>query len=94
MWCLVRYIPLLVGDLVQEDDENWDNFLNLLKIVEYVFARVTTLDKTTYLELLIEEFLTDFTQLYPHRPLTPKMHYLIHIPTWIRRYVLLYTCSI
>lgn len=77
-WCLGRFLPLLVGDLVGEDDDKWENFICLLKIMEYVFAPVTTQDKLDYLQTLIEDYLIGFTQLYPHRPLVPKMHYLIH----------------
>ena len=84
-WCLARFLPLLIGDLVPENDEKWDNYLDLLKIMEYVFTPVTTEAKADYLVVLIEDYLTTFTQLYPERPLTPKQHYLVHIPTWIRR---------
>lgn len=72
--------------MVPENDDNWQNFLVLLKIMELTFAPVTTADKTVYLEILIENFLHDFTHLYPERPLPLKMHYLIHVPSWTRRY--------
>lgn len=84
-WCLARFFPLLVGDMVPESDERWTHFLCLLRIMEITFAPVTTIDKTHYLELLIEEFLSDFKTFYPARPLTPKMHYLVHVPAWTRR---------
>lgn len=85
-WCLGRFLPLLIGDLVHEGDKHWENFLLLMKIVDYIFSPVTTVEITSYLELLIEEFLVNFCILYPHRPPTPKMHYLIHIPSWMRRF--------
>ena len=84
-WCLGRFLPLLIGDLVAEEDDKWENFIHLLKIMEYVFAPVTTADKLDYLQTLIEDYLIGFTQLYPDRPLVPKMHYLIHMPTWMKR---------
>lgn len=62
--------------------------MRLLALMEYIFAPVTTDDKTRYMELLIEDFLSDFVDLYPERPLIPKMHYLVHMPMWIRRYAL------
>ena len=85
MWCLARFIPLLVGDLIAERDGNWENFLSLLQIIEYVFAPIITEDKTSYLEVLIDNFLREFKEIYPERSLTPKMHYLIHVPLWMRR---------
>lgn len=92
-WCLGRFLPLLVGDLLPEDNDHWINYLDLLKIIEYIFAPVITVAKLDYLQVLIEEYLANFVQLYPSRPLTPKMHYLIHIPTWTKRYVHNYTVS-
>ena len=71
-WCFARYFPLLVGDLVPEGDERWDNYLHLLTVMEYIFAPVTTVDKILYLEIVIEEFLSELAHLYPERPLTPK----------------------
>lgn len=68
-----------------EDDDHWENFLQLLTIVDYVFAPVTTESTITYTEVLIEDFLVEFRQLYPERRLTPKMHYLIHVPSWMHR---------
>ena len=81
-WCLSRFFPL-----VPEDEDRWTHYILLLQILELTFAPVTTIDKTYYLEMLIEEFLDDFKSLYPSRPLTPKMHYLVHVPSWMRKYV-------
>ena len=53
--------------------------------MEYIFAPVITTDKLDYLQMLIQDFLTEFTRLYPERPLTPKMHYLVHMPSWMKR---------
>ena len=87
MWCLGRFLPLLIGHLVPEGDCYWENFLQLLTIIDYVFAPVTNADKADYIAMLVEDFLTDFKELYPERRLIPKMHYLIHLPSWIKRYV-------
>ena len=43
-WCLGRFFHLLVGGLVPEGDEKWENYLHLLTIVDYIFAFVTTAD--------------------------------------------------
>lgn len=86
-WCLGRFLPLLLGDLVQESDKNWEVYLIFLRIMEYTFAPVITTDKLGYLQMLIQDFLTEFTHLYPDRPLTPKMHYLVHMPSWMKRLV-------
>ena len=41
MWCLGRYLPLLISDLVPDD---WQNFLRLMGIVDCIFALVTHSD--------------------------------------------------
>lgn len=84
-WCFARFFPLLVGDKVPEENDRWSNYLLLLKIMELTFAPVITTDQTIYLEMLIEEFLIGFRNLYPGRPIIPKMHYLVHVPSWTRR---------
>ena len=83
-WCLGRFLPFLIGDLVPVSDRNWAVYLQFLKIMEYIFAPITTTDKLEFLQMLIKDFLTEFTHLYPERPLTPKMHYLVHMPSWIK----------
>lgn len=90
MWCLARTLPLIFGDTVPEEDENWMNFLLLLKIVDYVFAPVTSSGIAAYLSSLIEDYLETFKELYPECPIIPKQHYMIHIPEWMVRYVKLF----
>ena len=90
MWCLGRFLPLLIGHLVPEGDIFWDNFLMLLTIMDYVFAPVTSADKADYVAMLVEDFLTDFKDLYPERRLIPKMHYMIHLPSWMKQYVYIF----
>ena len=78
-------MPMLIGDLVPEEDDHWENFLQLLTIVDYVFAPVTCESTVTYIGVLIEDFLLEFRRLYPERRITPKMHYLVHVPSWMLR---------
>lgn len=86
MWCLGRYLPVIIGDLIDEDDPHWNNYLSHLEIVDEIFAPVYSEDRIGYLKMIIEDFLYDFKSLYPNRHLTPKMHYLVHMPTWIQWY--------
>jgi len=87
MWCLGRCLPILIGDLIPEEHPYWNNFLLLLDIVNELFAPVTHPHRADYLSIIVGEFLEDFKELYPNRPLTPKMHYMVHMPTWTKRYV-------
>ena len=84
-WCLIHLLPLMIGDLIPEDNSYWGCFLILLDIVDFVCAPETTVCVAGYLRDLIKEHHVKFRQLYPHNHLTPKFHYLIHMPQWIIR---------
>ena len=80
MWTLSRFLPLVVGHLVEEDDEYWDNFLSLLDIMDILFARPLTTDACALAEVLINDHHLSFRELYPHISITLKMHSMIHMP--------------
>ena len=80
MWCLGRFLPLIIGSQLPEDDERWCLFLTLLEIVDIIFAEVTTIDKAAYLRDLITDHHSRFVQLYPNCSVIPKMHYILHYP--------------
>ena len=75
----------MIANLIPEDDQRWELFLLLLTIVDYVFAPRTSLDVVAYVRVLINDHHTKFCQLYPECTITPKMHYMIHIPVWMER---------
>ena len=46
MWCLGRFLPLLIGDLVEEENPYWENYLGHADIVDKVFVPVKSVDRT------------------------------------------------
>jgi hypothetical protein len=84
MWCLARVLPLLIGDLIPEDDSNWQNFLLLLQIEEILFGPTTSPELAAYLSVLVGEYLESFSKLYARR-IIPKQHYMVHYPRQIVR---------
>ena len=82
MWCLARMLPLVIGDLVPENEPHWEHFLCLLQIEEIVFAPRTTVQLAAYLSVLVESYLREYTSLY-EKPVTPKQHYMVHYPQQI-----------
>ena len=87
MWWLGRFLPLIIGSHMPEDDEKWCLFLTLLEIVDIIFAEVTTIDKAAYLRDLITAHHSRFVQLYPNCSIIPKMHYIVHYPRTMIRLV-------
>lgn len=83
--CLVKNIPLLFGDLIHEENKNWNLLLLLLQILNIVFSPSLTLGMTIYLKHLIVEHDILFKHLYPQRNLLPKHHFMIHYPSSIRK---------
>jgi len=82
---LARILPLLIGDLIPQDNDHWDNFLCLLKIEEILFAPRTSTELAAYLAILVHEYLDEFGNLYDRRKI-PKQHYMVHYPRQIIRY--------
>ena len=83
MWCLGRrFLPLLI----EPDNPYWENYLILLGAMDHLFGHVTTADKADYImSMLVEDFLYEFCKLYPDRRLIPKMHYMVHLGSWIKQ---------
>ncbi len=88
MWCLALHLPFLIGDQVPEDNELWQLFIKLLSITAVCFAPVVSQDQLAYLQVLIEEHHKDFCRLYPNCSVIPKMHYMVHMPSVMQRYII------
>ena len=84
MWCLSRFLPLLIGDLVPVENSRWKNFILLLQIKEIVFAPKTYVQLAAHLDVLVGDYLEGFTELN-ERPIIPKQHYMVHYPRQIVR---------
>ncbi len=61
MWLLGRILPLVIGDLVPEDNEKWLNFLLLMEIVDRLFSPHISEDSVAYLSVLISDHHSTFT---------------------------------
>lgn len=83
MWLLGRVLPLLIGDFVSDDEPKWENFLQMMEIVDLLFSPVSNSDDVAYLATLIEEHHIEFVKLYPNSSVIPKMHFMVHMPRLI-----------
>ena len=80
-------LPLMIGQNIIENEQHWENFLLMLTITDYVFGPVVSCDVIPYLKSLIKEHHENFCTLYPNAPVIPKLHYMVHLPEWLLRYV-------
>ena len=86
-WALLHYLPLVVGDLVVEDDPHWSFLLDLCHLVDIIFAPAFTVGMTEYLKEAIADHLDHLytmKQLYGDVcTLKPKHHFMVHFPSVI-----------
>lgn len=84
-WCLLRLLPLMIGDLVPEGNKHWELLLSLLSCMELMFSPQLTQGAVIFLAYLIQEHHCLFLELYPERHLKPKHHFMLHYPGAIRK---------
>ena len=85
MWYLSRLLPLILHDLIPEENLHLEFFNDLMKIFDLLVSPITSLGTTLYLRLLIQEYLQEFKKLYPDINLIPKQHFMVHYASQIRR---------
>lgn len=87
-WCLLRLLPLLVGEKIVSPTENevWQLVLQLRQIAELICAPSINIGQIAYLSVLIEEYIETRKVVFPNHPLKPKHHYLCHYPELTGRF--------
>lgn len=85
MWCLLRLLPLMIGDLIPLGNKYWNLLLLLLQCMEFIFSPSITPGATIFLAYIIQEHHSLFLELYPHLHLRPKHHFMLHYPRAIMK---------
>jgi hypothetical protein len=85
-WSLIKYLPIIVGDLVPDNDPHWLFLLDLCYLVDLVFAPMFTEGMIEYLRDVIADHLEQMKTLYGAvTTLKPKHHLMVHFPTIIKQ---------
>ncbi len=82
MLVLLKILPFILDSC--ERDEYFQVIIELIEIVQILFAPVISLATIAKLKLLIKQHLSNMKRLFPKNNITPKQHYLIHIPEQIK----------
>ena len=90
MWNLMANLSVMIGHKVPRGDGKWECFLFLVDIVKLCSARTMAAAHAGYLGVLINEHHQQFVKCYPGVSITPKLHYMVHFPKQIKRYVCIY----
>ena len=85
LWCLIRYLPLMISDLIPEGNEQLELLLLLLECMDFIFSPEVTVGETVFLKQIIKDHHDYFLTMYPDRHLKPKHHFMTHYPQQIRQ---------
>lgn len=84
MQCPFSFLSFIIADKKPEDDEHWEVYLMLSRIVDMLYCDRLTISNTVELELLIEEHHLRFKALFPDFSLKKKkQHNMVHYPNSI-----------
>lgn len=83
LWSLLRFLPLMIGDFVPENEIVWEFLLILKDIVDIVLSPVISIDYISYLSDLLNEHHNLFKEIFKDAKLKPKHHFLVHYPKLI-----------
>nr|XP_054775592.1 uncharacterized protein LOC129284158 [Lytechinus pictus] len=82
-WCLMRHFCLMMGDLVEVDNEYWEVIVLLLQCMDMIFSPGITREDTYFLKHLIRDHHELYLQVFEEH-LRPKHHFMVHYPNAIR----------
>lgn len=83
MMSFVFFFPIIIGDLIPENDEIWAFVLVLVQIIDLLLSFKFTEEKIILLQQLIKQHNTNYVLLFGDN-LKPKHHLLIHCPSIIK----------
>lgn len=84
MMCFIHFLPLMIGDLIPNNDDTWLFFLNFLEIIDILMSHKLTQDLIACLKRLITKHNLDYVTLFKDT-LKPKHHFLTHYPSIIQK---------
>ena len=93
MWTFATLLPLLIGDLVPDEQPHWECFLILLQIVKQCTSKLISASSSAFIAALVDQHHRSFKKCYPDVMLTPKMHYMVHFPQQLLKYDCMFTYS-
>ena len=91
-WALLRMLPFLIGDKIDQGNIFWEVMMELKDITEIVFAPTVTDEVLAYLDAKIGYHRTVLREAFPNVKIKPKAHYLEHYPKLMQNFGPLSAC--
>lgn len=85
IWLLSRVFPFFGEPYAYHCSDVWKVFTTMLEITAICLNKKITVNILGYLRLLIKEHLQLFKDVFKQN-ITPKQHYLVHLPTQILKF--------
>ena len=82
----LRELPMLIGDKIPCANKHYHCLLLLIKISKIVLSAVVSKNTLPYLEILIEEKIMLFKELYTAAAIVSKMHYMVHYASQLHKF--------
>ena len=79
----IRLYPLLLGNMVPEDDQVWNLLISFTNIVEMISSPSYIIGETLVPRETIEEFCVDYLRIIPEATHKPKAQFLTQYPSQI-----------
>lgn len=83
-WSLLRFLPLLIGKSVPEQEPAWEILMDLKEIVEIVVSPVFSEEILHYLEIKLSDHRSLLRDTFPDFNFRPKHHFADHYPYLLR----------
>lgn len=80
MWCFIRFLPLLVGNTIPQNDRKWECILLLRDMLFYVCSPALNREHILIMSDIIEEFHESYINCFPEEDVKPNFHYTLHYP--------------
>lgn len=84
MITLIRYLPIMIGELVARDNEVWQLYLYLREMTDFLLRKSITRGSHILLKSIIQNFNECFLRVTGEH-LRPKFHFLTHYPEFLNR---------
>ena len=81
----LKYLPFCLKGFVEYGNPYYQLLLKIISTVSTCFSPVISEETIQELENSIEAHLNLFKELFPTVNITPKMHYMVHLPNQIRQ---------
>jgi hypothetical protein len=80
MLSLLCILPFILGPVIPADDNKWKTFLKLIQITLMTTSPCIVAETVQDLRNLIEDHHMQFKLEYPKASITPKLHFMCHLP--------------